>query len=170
MGLKWLGIMDNAGTGGFVENNGGTGTQSECILGVGVVVRLEGSETGLIRGRRGFCGEVYEDEGSGGSRCGDSSCEAHLFEKQGVHDDVEDGSRVWRALRRGSRESFDSDVEERTDYMKEATATNSNVLHIPLVQAYTLIAVLPSDHRPSMWNDSRRVARDEPVLGNQFTP
>ena len=37
MGLERLGIIGNGGTGGFVDDDGGTGRERECILEVGGV-------------------------------------------------------------------------------------------------------------------------------------
>ena len=58
--------MGNAGTGGFVDNRGGTGRESECILEVGDVVRLKGRRLALYGVGRGSCGEVYEEKGEEG--------------------------------------------------------------------------------------------------------
>jgi hypothetical protein len=54
--------MCNGGTGGLVDNGGGTGRERECILEVSDVVRREGTEIGLIGGRES-CGEYTKMQG-----------------------------------------------------------------------------------------------------------
>lgn len=56
------------------------------------------------------------------------------------------GIRV--VCRKAVREFSEPDAEEKTGHERAATATNSNVSHIPLVQVYTytLITESPSDH------------------------